>query len=72
MLTVDFTRLPIRPGTWLLDLGCGAGRHAFEAARHGARVVALDMDLGELSQVTAIAAAMDRSEERRVGKECRP
>ncbi len=63
MLTVDFARLPIRPGTWLLDLGCGAGRHAFEAARHGARVIALDMDLGELSQVTAIAAAMDEAAE---------
>jgi SAM-dependent methyltransferase len=59
MLTVDFARLPIRPGTWLLDLGCGAGRHAFEAARRGASVVALDMDSGELNQVSAITAAMD-------------
>ena len=58
MLTVDFGRLPIRPGTRLLDLGCGAGRHAFEAARRGTRVVALDTDPGELAQVAAIAAAM--------------
>jgi SAM-dependent methyltransferase len=58
MLTVDFRRLPIRAGTRVLDLGCGAGRHAFEAARHGARVVALDTDRGELAQVSAIAAAM--------------
>lgn len=58
MLTVDFRRLPIEPGTRLLDLGCGAGRHAFEAARHGADVVALDTNHGELRQVTAIAAAM--------------
>jgi SAM-dependent methyltransferase len=42
----------------VLDMGCGAGRHAFEAARRGARVVALDMDRSELSQVTAIFAAM--------------
>ena len=60
MLTVDFARLGIQPGTRLLDLGCGAGRHAFEAARRGARVVALDMDRKELEQVTAIAAAMAR------------
>jgi SAM-dependent methyltransferase len=63
MLTVDFERLSIRPGTRLLDLGCGAGRHAFEAARHGARVVALDTDRGELEQVSAIAAAMDEAGE---------
>jgi SAM-dependent methyltransferase len=58
MLTVDFGLLPIQPGERLLDLGCGAGRHAFEAARRGARVVALDMDKSELSEVTAIFAAM--------------
>jgi SAM-dependent methyltransferase len=63
MLTVDFARLPVRPGTRLLDLGCGAGRHAFEAARHGARVVALDTDRTELEQVSAIAAAMDEAGE---------
>jgi len=58
MLTVDFGLLPIQPGERLLDLGCGAGRHAFEAARKGAKVVALDMDKSELAQVTAIFAAM--------------
>jgi SAM-dependent methyltransferase len=58
MLTVDFGRIPISNGTRLLDLGCGAGRHAFEAARRGASVVALDTDRGELQQVSAIAAAM--------------
>ncbi len=58
MLTVDFRRLPITSGTRLLDLGCGAGRHAFEAARRGACVVALDTDRGELAQVAAVAAAM--------------
>jgi SAM-dependent methyltransferase len=58
MLTVEFHRLPIQPGTRLLDLGCGAGRHAFEAARRGAEVVALDADHGELQRVCAVAGAM--------------
>ena len=58
MLTVDFGRLPVRAGDRLLDLGCGGGRHAFEAARRGARVVAMDTDRGELDRVTATFAAM--------------
>jgi SAM-dependent methyltransferase len=35
MLTVDYDKLGVRPGDRLLDLGCGFGRHAFEAARRG-------------------------------------
>jgi ubiquinone/menaquinone biosynthesis C-methylase UbiE len=58
VLTVDFSRFPVGPGDRLLDLGCGAGRHAFEALRRGARVVALDTDEGELRQVAAMCAAM--------------
>jgi SAM-dependent methyltransferase len=58
VLTVDFSRFPVRSGDRVLDLGCGAGRHAFEALRRGAHVVALDMDKGELQQVTSMFAAM--------------
>jgi len=58
MLTVDFGRLPVSAGERLLDLGCGGGRHAFEAARRGARVVAMDTDRAELDRVTATFAAM--------------
>ncbi len=48
MLTVDYAKLGVRTGDRLLDLGCGFGRHAFEAARRGARVVACDMSDAEL------------------------
>jgi SAM-dependent methyltransferase len=42
----------------VLDLGCGAGRHAFEALRRGAHVVALDTDEGELQKVSGMFTAM--------------
>ncbi|MDA8314092.1 MAG: class I SAM-dependent methyltransferase [Acidimicrobiales bacterium] len=58
MLTVDYDRLGLRRGERVLDLGCGAGRHAFEAARRGARVVALDAGEAELRGVRATFAAM--------------
>nr|WP_275585467.1 class I SAM-dependent methyltransferase [Blastococcus saxobsidens] len=41
-MTVDYDLLDLRPGMRVLDLGCGEGRHAFEAYRRGAEVVAVD------------------------------
>jgi cyclopropane fatty-acyl-phospholipid synthase-like methyltransferase len=37
VLTVDFNQFPIQAGERVLDLGCGFGRHAFEAYRRGRR-----------------------------------
>jgi SAM-dependent methyltransferase len=42
VLTIDYDLLDLRPGMTVLDLGCGEGRHAFEAFRRGAHVVAVD------------------------------
>ncbi|MGI8757839.1 MAG: class I SAM-dependent methyltransferase [Acidimicrobiales bacterium] len=58
MLSVRYDWLELRAGDRLLDLGCGGGRHAFEAARRGATVVALDVDLAELKDVRQFFAAL--------------
>ena len=63
MLTVDYDRLGVRRGERLLDLGCGFGRHAFEAARRGAKVVALDAAADEVGTVRdTIGAMLDAGE----------
>lgn len=48
MLTVDLDRLGVGPGDWLLDAGCGGGRHCFGALDRGAHVVGLDLDVASL------------------------
>ena len=63
MLTVDFDRLGLRAGERLLDMGCGGGRHAFEAMRRGAHISALDYSEGDLKDVRAIATAMVEASE---------
>jgi SAM-dependent methyltransferase len=63
VLTVDFDRLGLRAGERVLDLGCGAGRHAFEMYRRGADVVAFDQDADELAGVRDLFAAMRQAGE---------
>lgn len=69
MLTVDYERLELEAGHELLDLGCGFGRHAFEAARRGAHVTACDMALPELVDVRNTFGAMHEAGE--IGPEIR-
>jgi SAM-dependent methyltransferase len=58
MLTVDFDRLQIGVGTKVIDVGCGQGRHSFEAFRRGANVIAFDQNAGDLNDVDEILQAM--------------
>ena len=63
MLTVDFDRLGLRPGDRVIDMGCGAGRHAFEMYRRGADVIAFDQDADELAGVLELFGAMNEAGE---------
>ena len=58
MLTVRAGWLGLQAGDRVLDLGAGLGRHAFDAARRGARVVALDLSATDLAAVRSTATAM--------------
>ncbi|MCG7596804.1 class I SAM-dependent methyltransferase [Mycobacterium sp. PSTR-4-N] len=58
MLTVDFDRLGVGAGTKVIDVGCGAGRHTFEAFRRGADVIGFDQNAADLNDVDAILQAM--------------
>ena len=63
MLTVDYTRLRIGPGAKVIDVGCGAGRHSFEAYRRGADVIAFDQNAEELADVDTMLQAMGQAGE---------
>jgi SAM-dependent methyltransferase len=58
MLTVRFDTLGVRAGDLVLDAGAGFGRHAFEFARRGANVVALDYAADEVEATRAVFGGM--------------
>jgi SAM-dependent methyltransferase len=62
LLTVRFDRLGLAPGDLVLDLGCGGGRHAYEAMRRGARVVAVDRDSADVKDVRVLMTAIQRED----------
>ena len=63
LLTVDLDRLNVGPGDWLLDAGCGEGRHCFGALERGAHVVGLDLDFPSLQH--GAKALASRAKERK-------
>ncbi len=58
MLTVDYDALELHAGDRLLDIGCGFGRHSYEALRRGADVISSDFSLPELVEVDRTVSAM--------------
>ena len=49
LTTIDFSRLDLRPGDKLLDLGCGEGRHAITAyLEQNVQVVGVDLSIKDL------------------------
>lgn len=56
---MDYELLGLHAGDRLLDIGCGFGRHSYEALRRGADVVSSDFSLPELVEVEQTVAAME-------------
>ena len=56
---VDFLveLLSLDPGTEILDIGCGTGRHSLELARRGCRVTGVDLSQGMLAEARKAAEA---------------
>ena len=60
MLTVNFKLFKIEDGDRFLDVGCGEGRHSFEAFRLGSHMVcSLDMDDVSLRKTHYVLHYMD-------------
>ncbi|HWP67274.1 MAG TPA: class I SAM-dependent methyltransferase [Candidatus Limnocylindria bacterium] len=61
MLTVELERLRLTPGTRLLDVGCGGGRH-IRASRHlpGVAAVAIDLGAKEVEETRASLELLDK------------
>lgn len=58
---VDFVleELGLPPGSRILDVGCGTGRHAVELARRGYQVTGVDISAGMLAEAEKAAREAD-------------
>ncbi|MGA9348023.1 MAG: methyltransferase domain-containing protein [Anaerolineae bacterium] len=58
---VDFAleELGLPPGSRILDVGCGTGRHAVELARRGYQVTGVDISAGMLAEAEKAAREAD-------------
>jgi len=64
MLTVDYSLLDIEDGDRVLDIGCGEGRHSWEACkRSDCAVYALDIEEENLKKAKPVFELMDEKEE---------
>jgi len=62
---VDFLidELSLEPGSWILDVGCGTGRHAIELAKRGYQVTGVDISAGMLALAEKTASEVGVSVE---------
>lgn len=68
MLTIDYDLLGIKDGERLLDIGCGGGRHSWEACKTAnCLVYGLDVDGGELNNARQMLQALEKQGESRGG-----
>lgn len=65
MLTISLKTFRPQPGDWILDAGCGEGRHCFAMYRTNCRVFALDRDLTSLRKTQYVVREMQRRGEAR-------
>lgn len=70
MLTVKFDLLKLERHMNLLDLGCGQGRHSFEALKYVDRIFSLDKDEQSLKNLGTMLYLMRQEGE--LGSEKRP
>lgn len=60
MLTVDINKLNLKPGSRVLDAGCGAGRHLCEAFRSdGVDVIGIDLNWEDLCKARGFLCLMN-------------
>ena len=57
----------LRPGSWVLDVPCGSGRHALELARRGYRVTGLDVSAEAIDHARTLAAGEQLDVDLRLG-----
>jgi len=63
MLTVDFQRLPLQRGDFVLDAGCGEGRHVFECFRHDCSILGVDLSQQSLLKARYVLGEMKARKE---------